>query len=394
MKRWTYIDYLILFIFSFVVTVTIFTFIYPPTVRLDSSIYFFATKLAFFHLPLYPLLYAGAPFTYPPSIFLFFLPLLVLPSAFATSLWNFLSVVAVISSILLILKLTKFSLKNPLVLLLLSITLLLEPVRETLLFGQNNSIVLFFIILSYFLSKKESSSSGLWSGVALGIAASLKVFPLFLLFYFLIKKDWVTVFTTIVVFIFFLLAGTFGQFNYLFYYLKFAGVVITPNIASNSDQSLYSLIMLYLPFLKNFQPYVSITIYFTFLSICYINWRESKLDFVFFTEILAGTVLLITPLAWVHHLVFLIPLSLVLFLKSLKSRKIKNIACSLGFFVVIFINGQDVILLLQKAGLPIFSLLYFHALLGLGFLILWQFVAKYRIFHTIPIDKGKKGVLN
>ena len=367
MRVWAFTTYLSLFLFSFVFTITIVTFMIPPVPRLDFSIYMLATKLATLHQPLYPLLYGGAPFTYPPSIFLLFIPFLLFPLGIATSIWNGISVLGILVSVLLLTWESRVGFKPAYILLLLSGIFLLEPVRETLLFGQNNTIVLLYCVLAFIFSRERPTT--LLGGIFLGIASALKVFPLFLVVYFLAQKQWKNVIATGIIFVFFLLCGTFGHLRYIADYISYAHLVMTPVRVILEDQSLPSLLLLILPALRPIHTEISLMIFGIFTAFSYLLWKKSTFgflsDFLFFSEILGASILLVTPLAWVHHLVFLIPLSLGLFFQAFVTKSKKNIALFVLVFLLIFMNSGDINLLFLRLGWKTIPFLSFHAMMGL-----------------------------
>lgn len=374
MKKWRLIDYLSLFLFSFVVTVSVMTFLYPPSNRLDFSIYLLATKLATLNKSLYPFLIGNLPFTYPPSIFPFFLPFLFIRSDVATSIWNGMSLACLIVSVWWILHWVSTTLERAFILLLFSAILLLEPVRETLLFGQNNIVVLFFTLLSFLFSRKEKN---IFSGISLGVAASLKVFPIFLVVYFFAKKQWVNAFVGIGTFLLFLIIGTFGHIHYIEEYVHFARLVVMPVHGVVEDQSFSSFFLLLVPHFQEIQLFMTVSVYLFFVTISFYLWKKMpsgiRSDFLFFSEILAYSVLIITPLAWVHHLVFLIPVSLGLLLLAIHMKKKTGMLLGGIILVLFFINTDDMKLFLQGVGIAFPPLLSFHALVGLWLALLGRF---------------------
>src|SRR5258706_10329337 len=88
------IDLLLFLVFVCVVSITINAFIYPPISLLDFHTYLVAAKLATRQALVYPHFYVPSSFTYPPSIFLFIFPFLLIPSLLAAGIWNTLSLVA------------------------------------------------------------------------------------------------------------------------------------------------------------------------------------------------------------------------------------------------------------------------------------------------------------
>lgn len=70
---------------------------------------------------------------------------------------------------------------------LVLIAALSYPLRVNLTYGQYYVLLLFLLALAYWLYTRASRFS---SGIAVGLAAGLKVFPVIFLLYFLRKKDW------------------------------------------------------------------------------------------------------------------------------------------------------------------------------------------------------------
>ncbi len=377
MRKLFFIDYASLFLFSFVVTITVTTFIYPPSNRMDFSIYLLVTKVALLHKSLYPLFIDGVlfPYTHPTSLTPFFFPFLFLSPSLAASVWNALSLVCLISGIFFVIR-SVHPVKLSTMLLILSSVLLLEPVRESFLFGQNNCVVLLFVLLAFLCSRKNKFSYQIISGICIGIAASLKLFPLFLLVYFLLKKQWVSLMVSLLIFVFFLLLGTFGHVSYIGEYMQYAFGVMDSSRVLPGDYSLSSLLFLFFP-MPSLLRMICVSLFsMLFIAVSFFIWKKGRnddlSDFLFFSSILAVTILMITPLAWVHHLVFLIPFCLGLFLKALETSGIQSKVIFLVAFLLIFVNWEDFVIFLQTHGAGYIPLLYFHALFGLGVVIIGE----------------------
>lgn len=70
--------------------------------------------------------------------------------------------------------------------------LFLLPIKNNILFGQTYFLILVLLIEAYILlEKKESFKAGFF----ISLAICLKVFPVFLIPYFIIKKDWKSIFS-------------------------------------------------------------------------------------------------------------------------------------------------------------------------------------------------------
>jgi alpha-1,2-mannosyltransferase len=128
---------------------------------------------------LYDARLAGLPFTYPPFAAIVMIPFALIPWPVAVTVWTvgtFLSLVAV----------WRMSVRLPSALLLsvVAASLLLEPVRETLGFGQINLMLCALIL--YDVLDTRHARRGLWTGIAAGI----KLTPLVFLGLLVVTRQW------------------------------------------------------------------------------------------------------------------------------------------------------------------------------------------------------------
>jgi len=139
-------------------------------------------------------------FNHPPASLPFFALIHLFPFQLSQTLFTLLSLALILlSSYLLMRRL----IPNPAVqLFILGILLQLFPTKLTLGSGQINHYVLFFLVLSFLL---DLSNKNIASGLILAFASALKIIPLALLLYFLARKRYITVLTTLIAF--FLLNG-------------------------------------------------------------------------------------------------------------------------------------------------------------------------------------------
>lgn len=386
MKLSSVILYLSFFVFLIVLGLTIFAFIFPFQMRFDFSIYLLAARAALQHATLYPLHYFNTTFTYPPSVLPFFVPFVFFRPDVAASVWNVLSLLAFFASIWVLLMIRRKKLPLRYTYLLYACVLILPAVRSTLQFGQVNAVVLFLILLAFYVSQKKSSV-GYIAGFLLGIAAAIKLFPLFLLFYFAVKKQWQVVFIACSVFVFFFLAGTFGHWRYIVDYVQYAQYLIAQRRILFGDQSFPMVILLYFPFLHAFLSEITFFVYACFVGISFFFWGKSSkstlADFVFYSEVLAATILIVMPYAWTHHLVFLLPLAWSLFLRMWSPGKNTwRIVLFLFFMASFFISTSFLGNFFAFFWLEpqAFS---FHALLGLLILYLGKFSTKQSPFVIV-----------
>lgn len=142
------------------------------------------------------------PFVYPPFVLLFFYPLSLLAPVAAGKLWTFFSVIFLLTSVYYLIKLNGCKLFSHLGLLILTLTFIFFPTKFSLGMGQINLLILllatFFI---YFYSREKQYLAG----IALGISISLKIFPILIIAYLILKKKWETLFSSISTILFFIL---------------------------------------------------------------------------------------------------------------------------------------------------------------------------------------------
>ncbi|WP_436700161.1 glycosyltransferase 87 family protein [Nocardioides sp. BYT-33-1] len=114
----------------------------------------------------------GYPFTYPPFAALVMVPLALLPSSLAATVWTGASTAALVAGIAVVLRARGTPTSPWLVVLLAAVALALEPVWQTLAFGQVN-LLLMLALLADLLGPWRR-----WSGVLVGIVAGIKLTPL------------------------------------------------------------------------------------------------------------------------------------------------------------------------------------------------------------------------
>src|SRR4030042_3159001 len=131
------------------------------------------------------------PFNYPPTtlFFLLLLPLFSQPAA--SLLLLFISIISLLGSLYLLSKMFFKPAQKWLVFFLSSVLFIqFFPTKFTLTLGQINLIILFLIVLSFYFYQKKKD---VFSGLFLGITALIKIFPGFLILFFLKERKWKTV---------------------------------------------------------------------------------------------------------------------------------------------------------------------------------------------------------
>ncbi|TDU88583.1 alpha-1,2-mannosyltransferase [Kribbella voronezhensis] len=130
---------------------------------------------------LYDVRLAGLPFTYPPFAAVVMVPFALLPWPVATTVWT----VGTVVSLVFVWRLSLGrGIPSALLLAVVAGSLLLEPVRETLGFGQVNLMLCALIL--YDVLDLEHSRRGVW----IGIAAGVKLTPLVFLGLLVFTRQW------------------------------------------------------------------------------------------------------------------------------------------------------------------------------------------------------------
>lgn len=153
----------------------------------DFSVYYYGSQLFLSGQNPYlsgQKLFSG--YSYPPSVFLLFVPFVLLPFQASQSLWVFLNVLFLIASIILLAKLFSVKFFSDTNLILSGLIFLSFPVKFTLGMGQINILILLFLVLSLYFLKIKNDFFG---GVFLGLSLVIKLFPLLLPVYFLLKLN-------------------------------------------------------------------------------------------------------------------------------------------------------------------------------------------------------------
>jgi alpha-1,2-mannosyltransferase len=284
------------------------------------------------------------PQVYPPAFLFIITPFALLPIDIARILWTALSIANLVTALLILFK----NLKPRVKLLLILAAFQLFPVKFTLGLGQINLFIfLGFVLIYHFLNQKNQFLAGL----SLAIISFIKFNPILFLAYLFLTKNYKAILYCLG---FFVLANlAIDLFTPHALNLSFIQAtlfrVANPPLAYN-NQSLPAL--LYRLNLSLFSLPLSAVIFaITSLSI-FKNRQNTLRNFSLFMV----TLLLISPIAWQHYLLWTIPAFYLLFSQKLNPKY-------LIYYLVIFflINGN-----LKNSDLLLnFQLIYSHATFGL-----------------------------
>jgi alpha-1,2-mannosyltransferase len=271
--------------------------------------YVFTSHLYSFVLP-----NTSLPFTYPPFAALLFAPWQRTFSSvgLVQVIWTMCNVAALVGVLVLSVRLVKPSLERTatwrLALALSLPALLLNPVLITIGFGQVNLFVTFLVMWDL-LSARRIGNRQMPLGVATGLAAAVKLTPLLFVPYLVLTRRWRGAVTCVL---------TFGACELVTYFVSPASsraywtkAIFKPGRAGDlsivDNQNLWGVLDRFthgvLPDALMF-PLLIATAAVGLLLAAQAHRRSSPLLGVL---ICAATCLLVSPISWVHHMVWVVP---------------------------------------------------------------------------------------
>jgi alpha-1,2-mannosyltransferase len=219
-----------------------------------------------------------------------------------------------------------------------ALALWLEPVRQTLSFGQVNLLLMVLIVADLCLP-----DSRWWKGVGVGLAAGFKLTPLIFIPYLLLTRRFraaavaTGTFALTVAVSFALLPSASEQF-------WLDGVFINPhrvgNVAYVGNQSLYGALVRLSGSPAAAHPYQLVAVAVVGVGgLLVAAWASRRGEEMLGILLCALTGLLVSPVSWSHHWVWVAPMVVVLVdlatrpLPALQARR-SRLACWLGIVVL------------------------------------------------------------
>ncbi|MFD9702568.1 glycosyltransferase 87 family protein [Lentzea sp. NPDC059081] len=265
-------------------------------------------------------LYGPMPYLYPPlTATVFFVPLTFLSFGAAGLIWNTLTLAALGAIVWITLGVAEVrAARMRLVLTVVGLALVfcLLPTRIHLIFGQINAFLVLLVLLDF------RRDAGRWRGVGIGIAAGLKITPLIFIAYLLVTGQWKAARTAVLAF-----AGTVAvgfavapadsleYWGGLVFESSRAGAVYsTPNQSLAAAVARVSQTGEFAGWWLVLMAVVGV------LGIAvawYVHRRGS--DFLGFCAA-ALTGLLVSPVSWEHHWVYVVPLLVWLAVRAWQRR--------------------------------------------------------------------------
>lgn len=247
------------------------------------------------------------PFTYPPFAAVVFYPLALLPFGLVAFLWQIATMAALYGAIRISQRLTRVA-AGPrgrrLAMVWTAVTIWIEPLRSTFDYGQVNVLLMTAVLWAVYTTR--------WwlSGLLVGVAAGIKLTPAISGVYLAGARRWAAAVSSAVVFV-----ATIGisvvvvgdQTRYYFFDLLGDAHRVGP-IATSFNQSWRGAISRILGHDVGFGPLLVVALVVTAV-LAVLAWRAldatDQLGRLIVVELFG---LLLSPISWTHHWVWLVPL--------------------------------------------------------------------------------------
>jgi alpha-1,2-mannosyltransferase len=290
--------------------------------------YIFTSHLYSFVLP-----NTSLPFTYPPFAALLFAPW---QRTFSTvgsvqTVWTLCNLLVLAGVLVLSVRLLKPSLRKTsiwrLALALSLPALLLNPVLITIGFGQVNLFVMLLVMWDL-LSERRIGKRRIPLGVATGLAAAVKLTPLLFVPYLLLTRRWRGAVTCIVTFIAceavtFVVSPTSSKA----YWTK---AIFRPGRAGDlsivDNQNLWSVLERLTHAVLPSTVMLPVLVATAAVGLCLAAEAHRRSSPLLGVLVAAATCLFVSPISWVHHMVWVVPAILWLALAADRPRWGRHIA--------------------------------------------------------------------
>lgn len=260
-------------------------------------------------------------FTYPPFAAVLFIPLSLLPVNGIGVLWTATSIVCLGASIWLCLGRPAIDRDMRLLLLWAAVCALaiwLDPVSLTLLLGQVNLILMFVVLLD--LSLVDGNR---WKGLGIGIAAGIKLVPAFFILYLLLTRRFRAAAVAV--------AGMAATVALAFAALPrdssryWGGVFLDSSRVGDPQnirsQSLRSLIVRWMHTSQAIEPaWIVLGAAVAVAALGLALWAHRRGEELLAVCVSATGGLLISPITWQHHWVWMVPALLWLARRAWQTR--------------------------------------------------------------------------
>ena len=279
---------------------------------LDFRIYMWGGHAVLHDNRLYLTLAYGHWFTYSPFAAIVYVPIAAIPLAVARVLWDLASVAALAYTVAIVLKLAGYRPSRVAVAGVTAAALPLDPFYQTLYLGQINLILLALILTDVW--RVSRGSRGVTVGTGVGIAAAIKLTPaIFIVFFLLAGRAKAAL----------VAAGTFVACG-------LAGFLIAPGASKLYWRHLFfDTHRVGAPYISNQSPYAAairiaggqahvgawwivIPLALAAIGLAAAAVLARRQDWLGATAVTGVTGLLVSPISWAHHWVWILPALVVL----------------------------------------------------------------------------------
>jgi Glycosyltransferase family 87 len=294
----------------------------------DLSIYLWGGSAVTHGMRLYLVAPRANWFTYPPFAAAVFTPLAALPPLVVGVAWELASVAALAWSCVLALRLAGWQPSAAMVAAVTGASFLLEPVYHTLYLGQVN-----LILLALVMTDIRRTAEGRTAGVDVGVAAAIKLTPaIFVVLFLLTRRTRSAV----------VAAGTFAgcaALGYLVdpsasrvYWTRLFYDTARVNAGYISNQSPYAAAVRILGGVSHVGAwYAAIPVLIGALGLAVAATLARRDDWLGAAAVAGTTGLLVSPISWTHHWVWIMPALVVLLRGGTGSR----IAAACGYLLFV-----------------------------------------------------------
>ena len=262
--------------------------------------------------------------------------------------------------------------------------IILPAVINNFYWLQINPLILFLVIYGYYFYRKNSFFVG---GIFFALAASLKAFPVLILFYFIIRRRWKIAMWMVIFGLVFTISPIlfYGVSDFLEMFGKWLTISFRQHFVVwhyHDNQSLYAMWERYLfLFLKVTQPAsllihvfywasVLILLFMTVMVFLKADYQEHSWRAAFEFSSICILMIIFPPIGWRHYFIFLYPAvaTTYLFLKrhsflfGIKSIKILFIV-SITALVLPYFLGKHIAYLLRMANNWTWAAIFLNALI-------------------------------
>ncbi|MHC3002429.1 glycosyltransferase 87 family protein [Gordonia sp. GN26] len=269
-------------------------------------------------------------FTYPPFAAIAFVPLAVLGAGVANIVWWAIGFTVLVAVVALGTRSLGYRwdarLAGFAVLFSVAVTAV-EPVRTTIWLGQVNLVIMALILTDLVFLRADSR----WRGIAIGIAAGLKLMPLFAVIYLLLTRQWRAAATAIITFggtvaIGFLVIGSDARAYWARHLFDSARIGRADSPANQSVRGFGSQMLAHLDVRRFTHPgpggpvfeapswlWVPAALVVAVLGLWAAVVARRMSQALLAATIVGMTMCAVSPFAWGHHWVWCVPLLLVTF---------------------------------------------------------------------------------